>query len=110
VTQEFLSQRTKQAAEMGWPKAKWIRFCELLLVDGLDLELDEAKTTFSKYITVRKGKKKFRVRFSNHKPRLDRELAGLCDFFVGVANNSITTTDDALRAVRKFFADDIMDY
>lgn len=104
VTAEFLQGRKDLNAEFGYPVPKWITFCEMLLSDGFELHLYEAKQTRSKYITVIRGEKKFRVRFSNHKPNKDRELAGNCDFFVGVNHTTVTTTTDALQAVEKFFA------
>lgn len=99
VTPEFLEARASAAAASGYQKAKWIVFSEAILAMGLSLTLYEAWQTFSKYLTVRDGSRLFKVRFSNHRPIKRREIAGDCDFFVGVTNLGVTTTEDALRAV-----------
>ena len=102
VTQQFLSSRWP--AGSIYPKQKWVEFCETLLREGYVLSLYEARQTYSKYITVRKaGRSPFKVRFSNHKPIQSRELAGDCDFFVGVTNLGVTNTAMALQAVRRHF-------
>lgn len=89
---------------LGFPKQKWVKFCEILLSEGYELSLYEARRTVSKYVTVgRKGAKPFKVRFSNHRPIAQREDAGDCDFFVGVTNRTVTTTTQALAAVRAHF-------
>jgi hypothetical protein len=98
ITQEFLDSRIHPI----YGKAKWMLFCEELLPD-YDLYLYEARRTFSKYITVKRGDNSFKVRFSNHKPNLERELHKDCDFFVGVTNLGVTTTDKAIDATRQYF-------
>jgi hypothetical protein len=104
VTPDFLKVRAERATSKGYTKQKWIAFCETLLADGYHLTIYEARNTFSKYITVKaKGAKPFKVRFSNHRPIAERERAGDCDFFVGVTNLTVTTTDQALAAVRSHF-------
>ena len=84
-------------------KAKWIIFCEILLAAGYTLYLYEASKTFSKYITIKKGAQSFKVRFSNHKPSFSKEFNNDSDFYVGITNFGITTYEDALRAVKKYF-------
>lgn len=103
VTEELLKNREALAAAYGWPTAKWIQFCRTLMAEGYKVSLYEAQYTVSKYITVRKGKRTFKVRFSNHKPIPAREAAGDCDFFVGVTNLGVTNTEQALAAVRQHF-------
>lgn len=105
VTAAFLQERFERSAKLGFSKQKWISFCEALLAEGFSLALYEARKTASKYITVRKGGKSFKVRFSNHKPIKGRELAGDCDFFVGMTHTGTRTTDDALAAVRGHFTE-----
>lgn len=103
VNSDFLNARTQRATAAGWKKAKWVHFCETLLEAGYTLSLYEAQATYSKYVTVKKGKQRFKVRFSNHKPIKHREIKGDCDFFVGITNLGVTTTSDALKAVQEFF-------
>lgn len=103
VTVKYISNRAAAYKNAGYPKAKWMEFCEVLLKDEYSLILHEAKQTNSKYITVCKDGKTFKVRFSNHKPILERELRGDCDYFVGVTNLRTTNTAMALEAVKKYF-------
>lgn len=104
LDQGYLTGRKEGLIAAGYEDTpKWITFCETLLTDGYTLSLYEAKKTYSKYITVIRGQKQFKVRFSNHKPILYRELRGDCDFFVGVTNLKTTNTAMALAAVRSFF-------
>ena len=107
VTAPFLEQRAERSTSKGYAKQKWVMFCETLLSEGYKLSIYEARKTFSKYITVKgSGGKPFKVRFSNHRPIAERERAGDCDFFVGVTNLTVTTTDHALAAVRAHFIKD----
>ena len=104
VTPGILAHRTNGLAAQGFPKPKWIRFCEVLLAEGYTLTIYEARQTASKYITVSyAGVGAFKVRFSNHKPIANRELAGDCDFFVGITNFTRTHSLQAVQAVRAHF-------
>lgn len=107
VTAAFLQQRYERSAKLGFQKQRWIEFCERLIADGFSLTLYEARRTASKYITVTKGGRSFKVRFSNHKPIKGRELAGDCDFFVGMTHTGTRTTHDALAAVAQHFAQEM---
>ena len=104
VTLSMLDQRTRRLQKSGYDKPKWIGFCEVMLGHGYTLTLYEARQTFSKYVTVSKaGIKPFKVRFSNHKPIYQREVAEDCDFFVGVTNLRVTNTSQAISAVLTHF-------
>lgn len=105
VTADFLAGRTRGLAAFGYSKPRWIEFCEVALRRGFDVKLYEARRTASKYVTLRKGNRSFKVRFSNHKPIKSREVGNDCDFFVGVTNLTVTTTGDALRAAMAFFGE-----
>ena len=104
VTLDFLKQRSDRAVASGYEKQKWVTFCETLIARGFHLSIYEARKTVSKYITVSKSGRHFKVRFSNHKPIKGRELSGDCDFFVGWTHTGKRTTEDALVAVDEFFA------
>lgn len=103
VTQDFLNDRAARSLAAGYSVQKWIAFCSQLLALGFTVSLYEARQTFSKYVTVSDGDRRFKVRFSNHKPIKRREEMGDCDFFVGVANYQTTTTAQAMSAVLKHF-------
>ena len=49
VEQSLLDERFEYAKNKGYPKQKWIEFCEKILsTHGLSVTLYEAKKTFSK--------------------------------------------------------------
>ena len=84
IDQAFLGRRAAHSAYYGYKKQKWIEFCEVMLAEGYQVSLYEARETVSKYVTVTDpilgvG---FKVRFSNHKPIKQREVERDCDFFV----------------------------
>lgn len=106
LTLDYLKGRAEGLATAGYPKPKWIYFCEEILCMGFIVELYEARQTKSKYITVRQQNNRsrsFKVRFSDHKPIHHREIAGDCDFFVGHTHTGIRNTNDAINAVCNFF-------
>jgi hypothetical protein len=86
-----------------WPVPKYISFCRKALEAGYRVKLYEAQRTVSKYVTVRYHKYTYKVRFSNHKPLLEREKQKDCNFFVGITNLRTTTSDMAWAAMTKFF-------
>lgn len=103
---DYLRNRAEGLVAAGFPKSKWIYFCEEMLRLGFHLELYEARQTKSKYITVRQEgdwSRSYKVRFSDHKPIHYSEMAGDCDFFVGVTHTGTRNTHDAINAVCNFF-------
>lgn len=104
VTPQFIEGKKQRATLFDYPVPKWIEFCERMLTNGFEVSYYEAQTTVSKYVTIRKGSKSFLVRFSNHKPNRQREIAKDCDFFVGVTHLGVTRTEDAIRAVQEHFS------
>lgn len=103
VNVDYLRYRAEWLAERGFPKSKWISFCEEMISHGLSISLYEARATRSKYVTVSDGQKAYKVRFSNHRPIRAREVAGDCDFFVGVTHLGTTTTAQAQKATLDHF-------
>ena len=101
ISKKFLDYKSPK--KEGFVKPKWIQFCESLIeTEGLVMRLYEARHTNSKYITLTLNNSSFKVRFSDHKPIKYREEAGDCDFFVGVTNLGVSTTDQALIAVQEW--------
>ena len=88
----------------GYKTSKWLEFCEYFMNKQFSVYYYVAKKTVSKYVQIKRGKKKFLVRFSNHKPIEYLERKGTCDFFVGVTNLGVTNTKNAINATEKFFS------
>lgn len=97
LTLEYLDSLKPHYLENGYPIPKWIEFSETLIKWGCEVELLEAKTTYSKYLYVKKGRENIKVRFSNHKPSYKREANGDSDYYVGVGNFGIVTTEHLLK-------------
>lgn len=102
MTEEYLNGR--QNALKGRP-SMWLAFCRIMLRRGFTVHLYEAQFTASKYVTLAKGDKRFKVRFSNHEPLLHREANGDCDFFVGHTNFGVTNTNGAVQASLSHFGE-----
>lgn len=101
VTRKFLKKRRGLGIH---PAPKWVGFCETMMDMGFGVDLYQAKSTVSKYITVRHHQKTFKVRFSNHKASPFKEKIGDCDFFVGHTHlHGINTTAQAIAATLKHF-------
>lgn len=105
LTEGYLEDRARACQGKGYDVPKWISFCRTLMRRGFQVALYEAQFTHSKYLTVWKNGKNYKVRFSDHPPIKEREVNGDCDFFVGHTNLGKTNTNDALRAVLIHFGD-----
>ena len=101
-TLDTLRERARRLKAGGWPISKWILFCVDCINLGLVVGVYEAKTTRSKYVYVLDAARsqRFKVRFSNHRPNPGVQEKADSDFYVGVSNGTVTTTDDALAEVR----------
>jgi hypothetical protein len=108
VDKQYLNKCTQILKRNDWPKSKWIIFCEVMIDLGFVVKVYRARKTKSKYCTVTRAgdHRKFKVRFSDHKPIRSRELNGDCDFFVGVTHTGVRTTQCAINAVCKHFGID----
>lgn len=102
ITKEYLYQRRMRAAgymRSGSTVPNWNRFCMRALDMGLQVQLYEAASTVTKYVTVSDGARHFKVRFGDHAP-----VHNDCDFYVGCGLNglSVTAVEDAIEALKKF--------
>ena len=98
VGEKLLSERRARAMIGGFPVPRWVVFCEAMLAKRYRVYLREALSTYSKYISVVSNGRKFKVRFSNHRPSSAGFQMGDCDFFVGITQAGIATTEDAIKA------------
>lgn len=79
IDMAYLTDRTRSLVSKGWPKSKWIVFCEAMIRCGYEVRFRGAANTKSKYITVCNGDWKFKVRFSDHPTAQSDD----CDLVVG---------------------------
>lgn len=100
-----LHEACERAERNGYPRPRWAQFALKLIGQGYKVHCYQAQRTVSRYLTIRKDgdKRRYKVRFSNHKPIPERELKKDCDFFVGVTNTGVRNTETALKAVQTFF-------
>ena len=106
ATYDWIKGIQDRARSRGWDAPKWTLFVVRMLDEGFTVSVYEAITTRSKYVTVTKGQKSYKVRFSNHKPNKGQELGGDSDFYVGVTHTGVRTTDDAIKATLEHFGSD----
>jgi hypothetical protein len=85
----------------AYPVPKWIKFCYTMLKYNFEVYLYRAHTTVSKYVYVRnpRNMKQVKIRFSNHMPAITKELQQDCDFYTGVSNTGVITTEDIIPQV-----------
>ena len=99
-----LKQIENRYIDAGFSIPKYLQLCRRALeTNRYAVNLYDSRSTVSKYVTVRYGKKKFKIRFSNHPPNKEKEQNGESDFFVGVTNFTITNTNDAWKALNEYF-------
>lgn len=101
VTDKLIDNFKERYKNSRYSLPKWIRFCETMLNRGYKVSVYMAKTTFSKYVYVSDGKKTVKIRFSNHKPNYSNEMEKDSDFYVGVNNKVVTTTEQVIPQIIK---------
>lgn len=101
---EYLESLKPNYVKQGYPVPKWISFSEALINEGWTVRAHYAKTTFSKYLFISKGKISKKIRFSNHKPNRNKENINDCDYYVGISHNQILTTEKLLDKLKQMEA------
>lgn len=101
LTIEYLERLKPAYLKKNFPIPKWIVFAETLLRKGWKVKLYRAIHTYSKYLTITKRDKKYKIRFSDHKPSRIKEEEKDCDFFVGRSHNQVCTTEQVLEKILK---------
>jgi len=99
LTLKYLEILKPVYIEKNYPVPKWIFFSQALIEAGWRVELIRSKSTFSKYIYIHKGDKNFKIRFSNHKPNKGQQETNDCDFYVGISNGQVITTEMVLKKI-----------
>lgn len=84
-----------------YPTPKYLTFIRNMLEDGWAVKLYTSGV--SKYVFCLKGEHLYKVRFSNHKPRVDKELEEDCDFYVGISNLAVNTTEEIEKILKQNF-------
>lgn len=101
IDTSFLESRSRRAESSGYDKPKWVEFCEAMLLRGYTVELREAASSVSKYLTIWNMGRKFTVRYSNHGAT---PIPGdPVDFFVG-KNPKLHRTTNTQQAIEATIA------
>ena len=85
-----------------YPIPKYLQFMKAMKIAGYKIRIYEAGV--SKYIfTFGKGEANdiIKIRFSNHKPLLYKEREEDCDYYVGISNMQVSTTDQIIKQIIK---------
>jgi len=99
VTKHYLATLKPSYTKKGYPVPKWITFSETLLNSGWKVQLKRSKSSYSKYIYIQKEDKSYKIRFSNHRPNKDAQEMSDSDFYVGVSNGQVITTEMVLKKI-----------
>ncbi len=78
----------------NYPTPRYMAFIKTLIETGWEIKLYEARV--SKYVFCTKAGQVYKIRFSNHKPLLRKELEEDCDYYVGISHNQVSTTTEIL--------------
>jgi hypothetical protein len=72
-----------------------------MLEKGWQIALHRAQTTRSKYLYIKKDKLNYKIRFSDHKASFNQETKKDCDYYVGVGNYGVITTEQLIEQLNK---------
>ena len=100
LTLNSLQMKKVLYIKKGYNLPKWVLFSEELIKDEWKVELCDSKSTVSKYLYISKNGQKFKIRFSNHKPNKQKESQKDCDYYVGVGNKGVITTEQVLKLIK----------
>ena len=78
---------------------KYLIFIREMIKSGYTVKVYKAGV--SKYVFIIKGDEIYKIRFSNHKPLYMKEIENDCDFYVGVSNTSVHTTEQIMTKILK---------
>jgi len=81
-----------------YEKPKYLLFILRMLREGWTVKLYVANKV-SKYVFVYKGDKIYKIRFSNHKPIIAKELDNDCDFYAGRSNLKVMKTEEIAKII-----------
>jgi hypothetical protein len=101
ITREKILDMLPRYHNAGYSTPKWLQFCSAMLEYGFTVHYYDAKTTVSKYVYVinEKNGEQVKVRFSNHKPNWRQEENNDSDFYVGISNKGVITTEKVIPQV-----------
>jgi hypothetical protein len=103
LNKEYLDKIKPNYLKNGYPVPKWIQFSEAMIDLGCQVELHQTQATVSKYIYLTKDNKKLKIRFSNHKANHQMETKQDCDYYVGVGNYGVVTTEQLIVKLKDNF-------
>lgn len=87
-----------------YPTPKYLSFAYTMILKNWKVSIYEAKV--SKYIYCVYDDLIFKIRFSNHKPTYTRENENDSDFYVGISNLQVSTTEQIIQSLtekREFY-------
>lgn len=83
-----------------YPTPKYLIFIRDMILRGWAVKIYKARV--SKYVFVSRGEHLFKIRFSNHKPLVSREDEKDCDFYVGISNRQVSTTEQIMAKLKEY--------
>ncbi|NCD40588.1 MAG: hypothetical protein EOL88_00700 [Bacteroidia bacterium] len=95
-----IAKKVMKLSQGKYGAPKYLRFILRMLREGWEVKLYIPRSNkISKYVFVKKGEKLYKIRFSNHKPLVQRELDNDCDFYAGISNLRCMTTEKIAKII-----------
>ncbi len=87
-------------AKTNFEAPKYLKFILRMLREKWEVRLYIPRSNkISKYVFVSKGDQIYKIRFSNHKPIIQKELDNDCDFYAGISNLNVMTTEQIAKII-----------
>ena len=94
------TQKISGYARTQYVAPKSLRFILRMLREKCEVRLYIPRSNkISKYVFVSKDDRIFKIRFSNHKPIVQKELDNDCDFYAGISNLKTMTTEAIAKII-----------
>lgn len=102
MTIQGVAKRIQSYSGTSFEAPKYLRFILRMLREGWRVKLYIPHSNkISKYVFVYREGKIFKIRFSNHKPIIQKELDNDCDFYAGISNLRVMTTEQIAKIILK---------
>jgi len=95
-----IAKKISGYANSQYEAPKYLRFILRMLREGWRVKLYiPRESKISKYVFVYNNDRIYKIRFSNHKPIIQKELDNDCDFYAGISNMKIMTTEQIAKII-----------
>lgn len=95
-----VAKKISSYSKSQYEAPKYLKFILRMLREGWRVKLYIPRgSKISKYVFVYNDVVIYKIRFSNHKPIIQRELDNDCDFYAGISNMHVMTTETIAKII-----------